>query len=379
MQSYKRSMFLYPVLIALVCYPPLYMFGGTHGSTGFVYVMTNNPNGNSVIQFSRASDGSLTKASQAATGGNGGTGNGVGTLDPLGSEDSLALGGSGSVLVAVNAGSGTLSALSVTSTGLHLLNTVSSGGAFPNSVAINGNLVYALNAHSRPPNISGFRLSSSGLTAISNSTVNLPGFTANSPNVGTDSPHDIRFTPDGTRLIVTEGGGSNLIDVFQLNNRGLVTATNSETSAGLNPFGMRFARAGVLLNAEADTNSVSSYSLSQGTLTVISPAVANGQAATCWISVTGDGKFGFTSNTGAGNLSSYQISGNGTLNLEEAIAATADGGNPIDSAFSSDSAFLYVEDTSMGRVLIYRVNGASLSLIGTVTGFPTTVQGIAAQ
>jgi hypothetical protein len=50
------------------------MFGGTNGSTGFVYVMTNNPNGNSVIQFSRASDGSLTKASQAATGGNGGTG-----------------------------------------------------------------------------------------------------------------------------------------------------------------------------------------------------------------------------------------------------------------------------------------------------------------
>jgi hypothetical protein len=53
MQLHKRSMFLYPVLIALVCYSPLYMFGGTRGSTGFVYVMTNNPNGNSVIQFSR--------------------------------------------------------------------------------------------------------------------------------------------------------------------------------------------------------------------------------------------------------------------------------------------------------------------------------------
>src|SRR5205085_1862005 len=133
MQSHKRSMFLYSVLMALVCYSPLYMFGGTSGSTGFVYVMTNNPSGNSVIQFSRASDGSLTKVSQSATGGKGGTGNGVGALDPLGSEDSLVLGGGGSVLVAVNAGSGTLSALSVTSTGLHLLSTVSSGGAFPNS------------------------------------------------------------------------------------------------------------------------------------------------------------------------------------------------------------------------------------------------------
>lgn len=340
--------------------------------------MTNDPTGNSVTQFSRADDGLLTKVSQVSTGGNGGTGNGVGGLDPLGSEDSLVFAG-GSMLVGVNAGSGTIFAVGVTNSGLQLLNTVSSGGTFPNSIAVNGNLVYVLNAHSTPPNISGFRLSSTGLSAISNSTVDLPGFTANSPNTGVDSPHDIRFSPDSTRLLVPEGAGTNSIAIFQLNSSGLVTATNSQTSAGANPFGERFARSGALLNAEADTNSVSSYSLSDDTLTVISPAVTNGQAATCWISVKGDGKFAFTSNTGAGDLSSYQVGANGTLNLEEPIAATAAGGNPIDSAFSSDSQFFYVEDSSLARVLIYRVNGASLTLIGTVTGFPSTVQGIAAQ
>ena len=376
----RNSRVILVSLIVLVCCTSVQVFASSTRSAGFVYVMTNDPMGNKVIQFSRSSSGSLTKLSQASTGGVGGTGNGVGALDPLGSEDSLALASSGSVVLAVNAGSGTLSALAVTSAGLQLLGTaVSSGGAFPNSVAANGNLVYVLNAHSTPPNISGFRLGSGGLTAISDSTVTLPGFTASSSNVGADSPHDIRFSPDGTRLIVTEGAGSNLIDVFQLNDNGLVTGVSSTTSAGLNPFGMRFARGGVLLNAEADTNSVSSYSLSDDTLTVISPAVVNGQAATCWISVSGDGKFAFTSNTGAGNLSSHQVSRNGTLNLEQLIAATAQGGNPIDSAFSTDSAFLYVEDSSLGRVLIYRVNGASLSFIGVVTGFPTTVQGIAAQ
>ena len=107
--------------------------------------------------------------------------------------------------------------------------------------------------------------------------------------------------------------------------------------------------------------------------------MANGQAATCWISVTGDGKFGFTSNTGAGDLSAYQISGNGTLNLEAAVAASAAGGNPIDSAFSNDSAFLYAVDSSKGRVVIYAVHGASLAMIGEVGGLPTTVQGVGVQ
>lgn len=180
-------------------------------------------------------------------------------------------------------------------------------------------------------------------------------------------------------MLVSEGAGTNSIAIFELDNSGLVAATNSHASAGVNPFGETFARGGVLLNAEAETNSVSSYSLSDDSLTVISPVVANGQTATCWISATGDGKFAFTSNTGSGTLSSYQVSGNGALNLEQAIATTADGGNPIDSAFSSDSAFLYVEDSALGRVLIYRVNGASLSLIDAVKGFPQTVQGIAAQ
>jgi 6-phosphogluconolactonase len=340
-------------------------------TTGFVYVMTNDPAGNAVVQYSRASNGLLTKVSQTPTGGLGGTGNGVGTLDPLGSQDSLVLDGTGTMLLAVNAGSNQVSALAASSTSVRLLNTVSSHGSFPNSVALNGNLVYVLNAHGTP-NISGFRLGSAGLTPIANSTFDLPGGTSS-------AAHDIRFSPDGSRLLVTEGG-TNRVDVFQLNNNGLVASVNSEPSAGSGPFGMRFGRGGVLANAEANTNSVSSYELtSSDTLTVVSPAVPNGQQATCWISLTGDGKFAFVSNTASGNLSSYAISGNGTVNLEQAIAATANGGNPIDSAFSSDSAFLYVDDTSMGRVLIYRVNGASLNLIGTVGGLPTTLQGVAAQ
>ena len=54
----------------------------------FVYVMTNKDPGNSVIQFSRAADRSLTWLREVPTGGNGTDANGA---DPLGSQDSLKL------------------------------------------------------------------------------------------------------------------------------------------------------------------------------------------------------------------------------------------------------------------------------------------------
>jgi 6-phosphogluconolactonase (cycloisomerase 2 family) len=239
-------------------------------------------------------------------------------------------------------------------------------------VALHGNLVYVLNAHGTP-NISGFRVNPSGvLMHIAGSTRALPGGASS-------AAHDIGFSPDGTRLLVTEGG-TNRIDVFMLNSSGLVTKVVTQASAGSGPFGFRFGRAGVLANAEANSNSVSSYMLtSEDTLNVVSPAVGDGQMATCWITLTGDGKFGFVSNTASGNLSAYTISGNGTLTLANAIAGTLNGGAPIDSALSDDGSFLYVDDSALGRVVSFRVHGASLVPMGSVGGLPTTLQGIAVQ
>lgn len=344
-----------------------------HAQTGgFVYVATNQTTGNAVIQYSRAANGALTKIGQVSTGGLGGTGNGVDDVDPLGSQDALVLNGTGSLLLVVNAGSNQLSSLSAGAAGVHLLSTVSSAGSFPNSVALSGNLVYVLNAHGTP-NISGFRLTSTGvLQPIAGSTRNLPGGS-------TAAPHDLRFSPDGTRLLVTEDV-TNQIDVFQLNNAGLATGVTSTPSAGSGPFGIRFGRGGTLLITEANTGSVSSYTLTaENTLNVISAAVSSTQQATCWMSLTADGKFGFTSDTGSGTLSTYHVAANGTLDLESAIAGSLGSGAPLDSALSSGSAFLYVLDSALGRIVFFQVNGASLKQIGSITGLPTTIQGIAAQ
>jgi 6-phosphogluconolactonase len=356
----------------LTVFPSTFSNSASAQSTGgFVYVMTNEPAGNQIVQYSRSDNGSLKELRRASTGGTGGTANGVGSLDPLGSQDSLVLSGDGSRLLAVNAGSNEVSALASGSQGLTLLNKVASGGTFPNSLALYGDLVYVLNAHGTP-NVTGFRLTSAGLAAIPNATFALPGGTA-------AAAHDIRFSPDGTRLLVSEAG-TNQIDIFELDGAGLVAGVTTQAAAGRGAFGIRFGRAGVLVNAEAGSNSVSSYELTANdTLSVISAAVPDTQAASCWISVTRDGKFAFVSNTGSGTLSAFQVAGNGTVDLESAVDASIPNGHPIDSALASDSAFFYAIDTNAGRIAEFQILGASLKPLGFVTGLPATTQGIAAQ
>src|SRR5438270_690623 len=144
--SQEKYNLTFGIGLLLACYP----LTAAAQTSGFIYVATNDPGGNVILQYNRAGDGSLTKISQSPTGGLGGTGNGVGNLDPLGSQDSLVLSESGSVLVAVNAGSNELSSLSAGTAGVHFLSKVSSGGSFPNSVAVRGSLVYAVNAHGTP-------------------------------------------------------------------------------------------------------------------------------------------------------------------------------------------------------------------------------------
>lgn len=334
----------------------------SHGDK-FVYVMSNKNPRNSVIQYLRMNNGSLVWLREVATGGKGTGPNGA---DPLGSQDSLILTGDGHFLLAANAGSNEVSVLGVNQERLVWLSKTRSGGDFPNSITISGDLVYVLNSKGGTPNVTGFRLDVNGVLHWI-ATVPLPeGMAGN----------DVRFAPDGSELLVTVAA-TNQIVVFPVAANGVADTPVPQASAGAQPFGIRFGHNETAVVSEA-AGSLSSYQLvGANALNIISGAVSDTQAATCWISVPRDGKFALVSNTGSGTLSSFAIDVNGNVTLLDAVAANP-GGTPIDSALSDDGRFLYVDDSMQGKVLIFRVEGGSLTSLGTVA-VSAGIQGIAAQ
>src|SRR4051794_37216692 len=111
-----------------------------------VWVQTNEPTGNHVVVYDRGSDGRLTRAGTYATGGNGGVALPGTESDHLASQGSLVYDPVERLLVAVNAGSDSVSSFSVHGDELRLESVVASGGQFPASVTVHGKLVYVLNA-----------------------------------------------------------------------------------------------------------------------------------------------------------------------------------------------------------------------------------------
>src|SRR5690242_3418491 len=160
MKKQNISIFVTVLALLLVLVPSVGAVprARAQGSTGAVYIMTNDPAGNQVVVYSRSADGSLTWTANVAT-------NGLGIKGLTGSnQGGLALSRDRRWLFVVNAGSNDLSVLQVTPSGLSLTDKESSGGMMPVSVTVFGNWVYVLNAGTSESagNIAGFYLSDDG-------------------------------------------------------------------------------------------------------------------------------------------------------------------------------------------------------------------------
>jgi 6-phosphogluconolactonase len=338
--------------------------------TGAVYAMTNSDTGNEVVVYDRHADGRLTQAQSYPTNG---LGSGGVAVDPLGSQGSLILSSDRRWLIAVNAGSNEISVFRVRPNGLKLTDKAGSGGTFPSSLTLDQDLLYVLNAGSGTgsPNITGFRLSHGGeLIPLAGSTRAL----------GTGAYSQVGFDRQGQALVITQRD-TNEIHVFSIDRHGLPGAMpTTSASAGGAPFGFVFGRRERLLVSEAGSGSVSSYEiLPDATLQAISPMVANGQTATCWIASDGN-RFAYTSNTGSGTLSAYGLGNrSGSLVLLDAEAGT--GNLPIDLAISGNNRYLYVLNAGDGTVGAFRISPkGSLIDLGAAGGLPSLyAQGIAAR
>ena len=354
-------------LLALVAGITSPAAAASQSAFGAVYTLTNAASGNEVLVYNRSSDGSLAFQNAYATGG---LGSGAG----LGSQSAVTLSHNNHWLFAVNAGSNEISSFAVTESGLELVDVEASGGALPVSLTSYKDWLYVLNAGGSG-NISGFAVGQDGsLSALTGSSQPLSnGGAGAAPAVA-----QIAFSSDGSTLVVTEKS-TNLIDTYAVES-GLAGAPVLNSSAGTTPFGFAFDRHDHAIVSEAASGSVSSYRISDGELNVISPAVVNTQAAACWIAISNNGKFAYTTNAASGTISSYRIAQDGSLTLLNPTAGvTGAGSSPVDMAFSNNGQTLYALANGAHAISIFGMNAdGSLAAQGSI-GVPVGVVGLAAR
>jgi 6-phosphogluconolactonase len=338
---------------------------------GWVYTLSNSPGSNEVLAYHRAADGQLTFNAAYATGGTG-TGGG------LGNQGAVILADHGDVVLAVNAGSNSISSLKITGNGLNLKSTVSSGGLQPVSIAAYHDLVYVLNAGGNG-SISGFRLMNNDkLVPISNSSRPLSV-------AATTGPAQISFVQDGRALVITEKA-TNTITTYTINEMGLPGVIHTMSSASPTPFGFATGNAGIIFVSEAvggapGASVLSSYNIGgDGHIALVDGSVGAGQTAACWVVVTKNGQFAYATNTGSNNLTTFGVNVfSGDINVNNAISATTPAG-PIDAALTDNSKFLYVLNAGGHSISVFAVaDDGGLSDVQTVSGILAGATGLAAK
>lgn len=334
---------------------------------GAVYVQTNETY-NKVVAFRRNADGVLSELATVVTGG-------AGDSEPhLTSQGSVVLTADGRHLLVTNAASDDVSLFSVADDGsLELVGPASVGPA-PKSVAEHGGLVYVLTTGT--PAVMGFRLGEQGLERIDAAEQELPE--------GCD-PAQVGFTPDGSLLLVTERG-TDSISAIPVSADGTLGTRKTIPSSGPTPYGFAVTGSGTLVvteafRAEKGAAAASSYRIAGDTVTPVTRSVGNGRSEICWAVVTGDGRWAFTTNFADGAVSRYAIGEDGSLVLDDSVAALTVDGRPglRDEGLTPDDSFLYAVDADAGAIFGWRVGeDGALSAVGSWGGLPVSVAGLAA-
>jgi len=331
------------------------------GAPGAVFVQTNNVAGNAVVAYHRNPNGTLKLVATYPTGGLGGVLGGS-VVDHLASQGSLGYDRHHRLVIAVNAGSNTVSVFAVFGDRLKLRQVVRSGGTFPVSVTVHGNYVYVLNALNGG-SVYGYRVYRGKLFPVFGSLRKL-GLNPTLTPQFLNTPGQVSFTPSGSKLLVTTKANGDNVDVFLVRRGGRLSikpVVNHEPSA--EPFGITYDRYGHVVLAEAGPNAVATFALTRYGILVPLHIALTGQSATCWI--TRAGRFFYASNAGSASVSGYTISHRGRLS---ALGNTTTNAGTVDSASAAHGRFLYVQTGAAGIVdeFVVRANG-SLVEIGSVT------------
>jgi 6-phosphogluconolactonase len=341
--------------------------------SGMVFTSSNAASGNELLVYARGRDGTLAPQAQLTTGG-------VGSGAGLGSQGAVTISRDGQFLFVVNAGSNTVSTFEVRERGLRLSSVVASGGLHPISLTEADGLVVVLNDGGEG-GVAAFRNVRGDLRPIAGAVRGLsvaPGA----------APAPVGFRDDGDTLLVTEKG-TNRLTSYRVGETGRLGAAVVTASPGQTPFGFAFNRRNRLVVTEAmggaaGASTVSAYRFSESAGAkplLVSASVANTQSASCWVSVTPNGRFAYVANTGSSSISSYRIEGDGHINLIAAVAGQTGGGSaPADTAVSPDGRHLFVRNGRSFTISTFAIDHEGTLTAGALlTGLPGTAVGLAAN
>ncbi|HET6385697.1 MAG TPA: beta-propeller fold lactonase family protein [Armatimonadota bacterium] len=351
--------------------------GGDNSSgrpVGIVYTENNvaAPNGNAVLAFRRDASGNLTSIGTFPTSG-AGLGNSLltpnGTLD---TDREIIINPQRTRLYAVNQGSDTIAVFPIHSDGtLGTQTTYSSGGHAPVSLALVGNVLTVLNSSmgpddtvsTIPPNYSTFTINpaNGGLSAAAVSTIALP--VGQTPSVALPSPDGTLIFGADFRPQQTNPG---VLRSFQLSSNGTLTQSPGSplpldasiftgASAGAPPFVL-----GSAINPDPSkpylyvssplAKKIAVYRYATNGMLTFVASVANSGAAACWLRVSPNGEFLYSSNAASGDVSEFTISSDGaTVTQAQAVNVSSDllspatiNGNPWQIDVDPSGQFLFV-------------------------------------
>jgi 6-phosphogluconolactonase (cycloisomerase 2 family) len=336
---------------------------------GKLFISSNALAGNQLFVYARSSNAAPTLLTTLATGG---TGTGAG----LGSQGAVTLSRNGQHLFVVNAGSNTVSTFTFGGGTMTLTSVVASGGTTPTSVTESNGIVYVLNAGGNG-NLAGFVNNGGTLTA-------LPGALYGLSQDGGTAPAQVSFSNYGNVLVVSERS-TNRLTSYSVLAGGTLARRGVTASPGVTPFGFAFTPNDTLIVSEAVTSSVSSYRFVDDSRidapAVVTPALANGQGAACWIAVTPNGHYAYSANTASSNVSAFAVARNGRLSLlASAAGLTGANASAVDMSVSVDGQQLYVFAPRTPQIVSFTIaaNGL-LTPLGITTGMPGSMAGLASN
>ena len=112
---------------------------------------------------------------------------------------------------------------------------------------------------------------------------------------------------------------------------------------------------------------------------IISASVGTTQSAACWVVITPNGRYAYTTNTASGTISLYGVQRGGQLSLLQGVAATS-GAGPIDAAISPNGRRLFVLDAGSDTIAAFSVaRDGTHGNPSSVGGVPDGSNGLAAN